>query len=401
MNASGHVYIVKRKRGDQWYAKYRLPDGRQVQKLLGPSWADHGRIPEGYFTKKTAEAQLRALLTDADRGTLSGSVRTGVTFGDVGREWLEWVEFDRKRRLSTVKGYRSVFVKHLEPEFGALPLEKVTAERIDAYRRGLLTSAKLSDRSINKILTELHGIMGRAQRLYKLRSNPAAEVDRQPLRRSGDFNVLQPNEVSLLVNVAESKLDAVLFEVAAYSGLRLGELRALRWDDVDFSKALIHVRRSYTAGALGAPKSGRVRSVPLIDRAARALDALSRRDLFVSTDDLVFASHLGEYLDEDALRRRFYAALKRAGLPKLRFHDLRHTFGTLAVQAYPLSDVKAYMGHADISTTLVYVHHTPAHDAADKLEQILAAAESVSQTVSPTPAIQQNSENLGALEIAV
>jgi Phage integrase family len=82
-------------------------------------------------------------------------------------------------------------------------------------------------------------------------------------------------------------------------------------------------------------------------------------------------------------------ALGRAGLKRLRFHDLRHTFGTLAVQAFPLSDVKAYMGHADISTTMVYVHRVPQHDAADRLGRVVAgsgdfASESVSRAVSRT-----------------
>jgi integrase len=79
----------------------------------------------------------------------------------------------------------------------------------------------------------------------------------------------------------------------------------------------------------------------------------------------VFASTAGEAIDDSRLRRRFYDARAKAGLKEtLRFHDLRHTFGgTLAVQAFPLSDVRAYMGHADISTTMIYVHHVPQVDA--------------------------------------
>ena len=74
------------------------------------------------------------------------------------------------------------------------------------------------------------------------------------------------------------------------------------------------------------------------------------------------------------MRRRYYSALKAAGIAHLRFHDLRHTFGTLAVQEFALSDVKAYMGHADIATTMIYVHHVPQHDAADRLSARLARA---------------------------
>jgi Phage integrase family len=137
------------------------------------------------------------------------------------------------------------------------------------------------------------------------------------------------------------------------------------------SKRLIHVRHSYVMRHEDAPKSGRVRSVPMIDQVATALDALSRRKAWTGDEDLVFVNPAGEHIEDSALRRRFYAALEAAGLKHIRFHDLRHSFGTLAVQVFPLSDVKAYMGHADIATTMIYVHHVPQVDAAEKLSAAL------------------------------
>jgi integrase len=151
----------------------------------------------------------------------------------------------------------------------------------------------------------------------------------------------------------------------------------LRFSDVDFSKHLVHVRRNYTHGVEGTPKSGRVRSVPLSDQAARALDALSRRERFTDPDDLVFVDEMGGHVCDWRLRNRFEAALDRAGLPRLRLHDLRHTFGTLAVQAFPITDVKAFMGHSDIQTTMVYVHHVPQADAAAKLSRLVAESSNV------------------------
>jgi Phage integrase family len=146
---------------------------------------------------------------------------------------------------------------------------------------------------------------------------------------------------------------------------------------------LVHVRRSYTRHEIGPTKSGKVRSVPLVDQAARALDQLSRREHLTGEEDLVFVNAVGDAIEESAMRRRFYRALKRAGLEHLRFHDLRHTFGTIAVQAFQLTDVKAFMGHADIQTTMVYVHHVPQHDAADKLSKLLDAG--MSDEVRCTP----------------
>ncbi len=142
------------------------------------------------------------------------------------------------------------------------------------------------------------------------------------------------------------------------------------------------------------PKSGRVRSVPMTDQVMLVLDGLSQRRDFAAEKDLVFPNAVGEHLDGSALRRRFYATMERAALKRIRFHDLRHTFGTLAVQAFPLTDVKAFMGHADISTTMIYVHHVPQHDAAQKLSAVLRAAASV-ELVAPElePAVPTESSS--------
>ena len=95
---SGHVFRVEGARGPRWYAKYRLPDGRQVQKALGPAWTRRRRPADGYFTRRTAEAWPGEVLDQARRGTLPGMVRTGATFADAANEWLRFVEQERARR---------------------------------------------------------------------------------------------------------------------------------------------------------------------------------------------------------------------------------------------------------------------------------------------------------------
>jgi integrase len=140
--------------------------------------------------------------------------------------------------------------------------------------------------------------------------------------------VFSPEEVWALVRAASNVQDAALFLTAAFTGMRRGELLALRWRDVDFTGCIVHVRASYAAGALTTPKSGKVRAVPLAPQVAEALARLSQREQFTGEDGLVFAGLAGEHLDGSALRRRYIEALRRAGLRPLRFHDLRHTFGT-------------------------------------------------------------------------
>lgn len=161
----------------------------------------------------------------------------------------------------------------------------------------------------------------------------------------------------------------------------MGELRAVRWRDIDFANQTIYVRRGYTRGIERLPKSGKVRSVPLIDHVATALNGLSQRDHLTEPGDLLFVSATGTYVDARRLVDRFYAALRDAGLGHkrdtarpFRWHDLRHTFGTLAVKVWDLPKVQGYMGHADITTTMGYVHHVPKTDDANALSALVEAS---------------------------
>ncbi len=372
--STGHVFLRRGSRGRVWYAKFRLPGGQQVQKCIGRHWDQSGRPPAGYLTKRLAESQLRELLADAQRGSLPLQNMSGATFGEACAEWLRYVEFDRERTRSTVSDYRSVVDRALLPALGeSTPIEEVTMRTLDAYRAGLASEGRLSNRTINKHLVILHGIFKRAQRVWELPSNPASAVERQPVRNTGRFNVLSPVEIEALARAAETEQDSALFKTAAFTGLRLGELRALEWADVEFDKRLIHVRKGFTRWELGDTKSHKVRSVPMIDQVMEVLEDLAERPMWVTPEDLVFPSTTGFYFDDSRLRRRYKKALADAELEPMRFHDLRHTFGTIAVQAFPLSDVKAFMGHADIQTTMIYVHHVPQHDAAERLSQVVSS----------------------------
>jgi len=131
-----------------------------------------------------------------------------------------------------------------------------------------------------------------------------------------------------------------------------------------FPGSVIRVRASYAAGQLTTPKSGKVRSVPMAPDVAAALVKLGHRPHYVADDDLVFVGVTGGFLDPSALRRRYDAALGRAGLRRLRFHDLRHTFGTRMIAKADIRRVQEWMGHADIQTTMKYLHYVPRADDA-------------------------------------
>jgi integrase len=384
---TGHIFRREGARGPVWYAKYRLPDGRQVQKKLGPAWTQRGRPPAGYFTKRLADDWLRDTLDAARRGERRDAVRTGVRFSDAAEEWLRYVEHDRDVKPSTLIDYRST-VSRLLTEFGETPIERISTQMIESWRadHGGQGGRPLSNRTRNKALTVLGGIMGRATKAYGLSSNPVREVEK--LRERYDatrFEFYSPEEVWALVRAAATERDAAVFLTAAFTGLRRGELIALRWRDVDFEGSVIRVVGSYANGKLTAPKSGHGRAVPMVPDVGAALARLSRRTVFVGADDLVFAGDVGSYLDGSALRRRFIAACDLAGLPRIRFHDLRHTFGTLAVRsAESIVELQNWLGHAEIRTTMRYTHYREQQDAAARLAAAFRTAPVATDSVAET-----------------
>jgi integrase len=399
--ATGYVYPHEGKRGRVWRAKFRLPDGTRKHTTLGPAGPKNGRPPEGTYTKRTAEAELRRILTAAERGELpSQATKSGATVADAVEEWLRYCEHERSCAVSTLYDYRSGVEKHVLPALGDLPLEAVTPEKVELLKRKLRDSG-LTPRTVNKTLTYLHGVFERARKVYGLTSNPVADVEK--LRTRFDhaaYDFYSPEEVHALVRAAlnrgaeeddcleldsglAAQQDGAIYLTAAFTGLRMGELLALRWRDVDFENETIRVERAYTYGALKTPKSGKVRSVPMIEDVARALSDLSLRDEFTEPDDLVFPGLRrwapgvadaegvteGRFLDGSALRRRFRKDQKAAGLRPLRFHDLRHTFASLAIQDEETSprDLQEWMGHASFQTTERYMHHRSKAGVAKRL----------------------------------
>jgi integrase len=150
------------------------------------------------------------------------------------------------------------------------------------------------------------------------------------------------------------------------TGLRQGELLALRWRDVDWVAARVRVADNFPRGRsdrIDSPKSHEGRSVPMADRVAGELERLFQRSAYQG-DDLVFCHpHTGHVLDASKVRKRFAEALEAAQVRRITFHELRHTFGTqLAAARVPLRTIQEWMGHQDGKTTEIYRHYAPDPD---------------------------------------
>jgi integrase len=215
-------------------------------------------------------------------------VRTGATFEDACAEYLHWLEEVRQRKPSTLRDYRGIIRVHLIPFFTGVPVEDITPEDADAWAAQLGAGRRMNNRTKIKVMTVLYGVMERARKVHKLPRNPMAAVEKPIQRVSGDIDVFSVEEVMALVRAADDEQDAAIYLTAALTGLRRGELVALRWRDVDFAGQSIRVRASYTEGGLTTPKSGKVRAVPMAPQVSSALARLAAREAYTANDDLVF-----------------------------------------------------------------------------------------------------------------
>ncbi len=340
---------------EAWYGQWRH-GGRLVKRKLGPK--RRASTSEG-MTKAQAEARLRELIAEV---AAAPDVER-VDVADAGRRWLEHLTAMGRKR-STLMDYESALRVHVAPFFAGRMVADVTCADIERFMAAK-AAAGLSPKSVRNFLGIVHSIFSYAERRGWCKDNPCRRVEfpRIP-ERDADIRFLDTTEVEALLRAVdlESELgrtDHTLYLTAAMTGLRQGELLALRWRDIDWLAGRVRVRRNLVRGEFGTPKSRRSsRSVPLADRVLAELDGVHKRSRYRDADDLVFGHPLlGRPLERSRLLKRFKATAAAAGLRELRFHDLRHTFGSLAVDGgASIVQVKDWMGHSDIKTTMRYLH---------------------------------------------
>jgi integrase len=351
----------------------------------GASPASATRRPRPRTT--TARGRSRTIQADKARGQYRAPAK--VTFREAAEEWFRHGCHEGGSRgqwkPSTRRDYRSCLDGRLLPAFGDTRLEQVTARAVAQWRGFEMAEGRLPRRTAVKLTAILHGIFERARRAYDFPANPIDDVE--PLRMRydpSDYDFYSQIEVRALVRAAGSDQDGAIFLTAAFAGLRLGELLALRVRDVDFEREALRVMGSVDPiEGRGTTKGGKGRTVPMVPNVQQTLARLLQRERCTGDDDPLFPGEAGGLLDGSALRRRFKTARKRAGLRELRFHDLRHTFGSLAIDAANIVEVQAYMGHADVDTTMRYLHYKSRVGEAARLATAFADAEPASGLLAP------------------
>jgi integrase len=346
-----------------------------VKRKIGPVRRPGAR--DG-LNRRQAEAVLRRLMIET---AAKPAIGERLTVEEVGRRYVHHLETLGRKR-STVAAVRGHVAHWHGPFFGARALDTIRTEDIadlmELMRRGdrpggLRRTKPLSPKTTRNAIGTLNALFRFAQRRRWVAINPVGEVDLPPAERSEDIRFLDPDEVRALSGAAIDgpyrATDRALYLTAAMTGLREGELIALRWRDIDWPASRIRVRQNHVLGAFDTPKSRRsTRSVPMADIVGGELELLFKASRQQHDNDLVFPDPMtGTPLNKAAILRRFRRALAAAGLDTTHvFHDLRHTFGTrMAAVGVPLRTLQEWMGHRDIQTTQRYADYAPsAHEAA-------------------------------------
>jgi len=396
---TGRLYV----KSGAYYGRWRTIDGRQMNRRIGAVRTEGSR--DG-LTKGQAEAEFRRLREREDARPARATER-GHTVDEAA---------DSLRRTLAIEGSRTSYLQniasmqrvHISPALGNRALERVTVADVEALGAAMHRLG-LSPKTTKNVLSFLYSVFEHGIHLGWSVDNPTRHRRRPKRRRAGDT---EPDLQFLTGEELEEVLLAIPDEVvvrmpaptrrgrrgpapppppdvlgpvirmcvmtAALTGLRQSELRGLRWRDIDWIAQRIRVRRAFVRGEFSSEGKSDLstrRSVPMTDQLAGELHRWSTRTPYNTDDDLVFAHpQLGRPIDGTKLTRRFQDACRDAGVRVIRFHDLRHTFGTrLAAAGVPLRTIQEFLGHADAKTTQIYAHYAPSAREVDMVNEAFAA----------------------------
>jgi integrase len=413
---TGHLY----QKDDRWYGQWYVR-GRRVKRSLGPvrqPGANDG------LTKRQAQARMLVAMTQTEAAPAPVTER--LTVEDVGKRRIRELARRGRKQDTTLANYESEIRCHFVPHFAEAPIGEIGEDDVAGFIDACLNG--LSVKTVRNLYVHLNAIFEFAIRKRWCHANPCKLVDKpasvaddgaeirfldQPeldallaapaprrhskrtLERAARARALRDQERLQWKEIGETlgcspatamylyrataevagdedlwRVDLAMHLTAAMTGLRQGELLALRWRDVDWPARKIRVSGGMRNGKRRTPKSATSsRAVPMADKVGGALDRLFQASAYQGDDDLVFGHpHTGRPLDRSQVSKRFKRSLQRAGVREVRFHDLRHTFGTrMAAAGVPLRTLQAWMGHSDIKTTMVYTHYAPDPTEVDRV----------------------------------
>ena len=362
--------VKVRQKDGKWYV-FINHHGQRKAKCVGDS-------------KRAAEEVKRKLEAKLTLGefALTEDKPSAPTLEHYAKQWLEtYAQLNCKE--STYVRYDGVLRNHLIPALGSTRLNALTR---DTIKRLLVTKRQtLTPSSVRNILTPLREMLRHAVEDEVIASNPAAQVGRFLQQRQAVGQEIEPltrEELARFLTTLQAQTPEYypLFLCLARTGMRLGEVLALQWGDIDVHARGITVRRNVVRGRITRPKKGKTRRV---DMSEQLTDVLQRLQTQRKAETLsrgwpeipawVFCSTTGGLLNKENLRTRvFYRCLSKAGVRHVRIHDLRHTYASLLIQqGESLAYIRDQLGHHSIQVTVdIYGHLVPGGNkaAVDRLD---------------------------------
>ena len=371
-----------KKRGNHEGSITKRTDGRWEAKLLLPNGKRRS------FYGKTRTAVLDKL--DKARLDLKNGVMPSEGHQTVEEYLMYWLEVRRKtKRIRGSSAYRyQSYIKRIQPFLGRLHLIKLTAHHVQRMMLSLLDDG-LAPRTVGFIRTMLRAALKDAVRWELVPRNITDAVD-APGVEDKEMQVLNEEQAKALRAGAKGDDYEALYALVLSTGMRAGEVFALRWQDIDLEQKTIQVQVAWHRAKgdyqLAMPKTSRSRrviaiSAPVVTLLRQHQEAQRKRKETLGTawdreHDLVFPNEWGKHVNIDKFgKRHFKPLLKRLGLPLIRFHDLRHTAATILLsRGVNVKVVSEMLGHASVTTTLrIYAHVLPhmQGQAAAVMEELL------------------------------
>jgi len=282
------------------------------------------------------------------------------TFVAFSTEWLE-IYVRTNNKPSVQESEARILRIHLVPFFGRMRLDNINHIDIERYK-----AEKLADGLKTKTINNHLGILAKCLNTAIEWKHDINSIRIKRLRTpTPPFKFLTPEDSARLLAAWNFPIWQAMAQVALHTGLRLGELFGLRWQDIDLGNRQLTVRQSIVNGIVGVPKNYRERTIPLTGNVMAALNALPRRG------ELVFTQTDGTALTRGMAQNAIKHACSRAGIQQIGWHVFRHTFAShLGAGGTPITSIQALLGHSSIVMTMRYTHTSPSalRDAVHILE---------------------------------
>ena len=377
--ANGEGNIRKRKDG-RWEGRYTVGHDPEAGKS----------IIKNVLGKTQAEVKEKLKKAIEENVGIDYGRARNYTVGS----WLEiWMENYAKVKLrpSTFKTSQGFLKNHIKPQIGGIPLADLTSLDLQRFYKHLLDGGRVDRIEAKKkpkglapkTVRNIHQMIGSAYNLaieQRLVTKNPTQGCALPKVEHKEMRTLTADQLTSFLREAKDSGVFALYYIDLTTGLRRGELLGLKWSDIDLERGDLRVQRQI--GRI----DGKIMEMPLktknayrtLPLSADAIDVLKAQKAKVAGSEWVFPSHTGGPLSPDSVLHMLHRVLKRAGLPEVRFHDLRHTFVTLALQnGVDIKTVSGMLGHFSAGFTLdTYAHVTTSakREAAKTMGNILSGA---------------------------